>query len=123
MAMTAAVLVLLGGAFLGGRAVYFSTDRRMIMEITVIFKQAEHDHDYAKAYASMSDSFQAKCDYANFPTECRRMNILTTPTLVIQWDRKRARLSPGMWCGGAVLDFTKTDGVWRCEGIADWYYD
>ncbi len=121
--MTAAVLVVIIGAFLGGRSVYFFTDRRKIMEIAVIFKQAEHDRDYAKAYASMSDSFRAKSDYANFPTECRRMNILTAPTLVIQWDRKRARLRPGMWCGGAVLDFTKTDGVWRCEGIADWYYD
>lgn len=121
--MTAAVLVLLGFAFLGGRAVYFSTDRRQIMEITAVFKQAEHDRDYAKAYDAMSDAFRAKCDYANFPIECRRMNILTAPTLVIQWDRKRARLSPGMWCGGAVLDFTKTNAEWRCEGIADWYYD
>ena len=100
---------------------YFSSDRRQIWQIYLKFDTAREQ--CVELYDSMSPGYKGKNTKETFSKDCARFWIVGNPTLSMNWNKTRAQISPGLWNGGAVLQFTNIDGIWYLDGIVDWYYD
>ena len=107
----------------GGVRSYFRADRNAILDAFRKIDTAEDTRDYAPAYSIMSPEYRSRVTFEQFPDECRQMSIVTAPTVHMEWNKKKATLTPGMWCGGAVLGFVKANGQWLCTGLEGWAMD
>ena len=110
-------------AVLAAKSIYFNADKREVLRIYTIIDGAEYWGDYTNAYALMTEHYKANHSYTNFSDYCHTMGVIESPTIIMNWSKTTAQVRPAYLCGGAVLQFLKTDAGWRCDGITDWWYD
>ena len=77
----------------------------------------------SELYDLMSPEYRKGHSHADYSTECGRYWTIGSPSLDMNWSKTHARIKPGLWNGGAVLQFSKIDDKWYLDGIIDWYYD
>ena len=100
---------------------YFYSDRRQIWGIFDEIKQ--NKDNCAVLYEYMTPSYRKMNTQKEFAEKCGDMWLISSPDLDINWPKTSARIQPGLWNGGAVIQFKKIDDRWYLEGIVDWYYD